>query len=298
MSKFPAQSVKVNYNRPTSLYASLQEIVDRKIVDALPFVNTQVVSFSSSNFAKISSSVLTGTLAIGSSSTTTNGGVMVASVAGSFATGSLETVANSQGRIMNKVEVRDATTNDPIMDGADKVYGLLQSANGTADGASIGASGSENLRLVLFKYDGASSDALTLVTYTGSVEFQINKLYTELTIPNFRFNGGTLDTDIIAQSTPKQRKFIVTTAYQANETINLTTGNGSVAGASTVSGDSITFPSSASAFNANGYIQIFISQGYQSKGSATQDDVTWQSATSFSVNRSIDIDEVITVIAP
>lgn len=298
MSKFPAQSVKVNYNRPTSLYASLQEIVDRKIVDALPFVNTQVVSFSSSDFAKISSSVLTGTLAIGSSSTTTNGGVMVASVAGSFATGSLETVANSQGRIMNKVEVRDATTNDPIMDGADKVYGLLQSANGTADGASIGASGSENLRLVLFKYDGASSDALTLATYTGSVEFQINKLYTELTIPNFRFNGGTLDTDIIAQSTPKQRKFIVTTAYQANEIINLTTGNGSVAGASTVSGDSITFPSSASAFNANGYIQIFISQGYQSKGSATQDDVTWQSATSYSVNRSIDIDEVITVIAP
>lgn len=295
MSNFPASTVGINYARTSiALYSTLQQYLDRKIVRAITFNSARAVTFSGTNFVKIDSTIVSGDLAVGSSSTCVSGGIVVASVAGSFATGSLEIVTNADGTIMNKVAIRDSVTNQEIRDTDNRtIWGLLQSANGVADGTAISGSGSENLRLVLFKYN--ATDTLALVTYTGTVEFEINKLYSLLSMPNYTFEGKSVDTDIVAQATPKTRKYIVTTAYQANEIINTTTGAGSIAGASTVSGDTITLPSSANAFNTNSAYRVFISQGYQSKGSAIQDDVTWQSATSFSANRAIDINEVIVI---
>lgn len=298
MSNFPASRVGIDYGREAiAIYETLQAYLDKKTVKTSPMIASRVITFAGASFVKIPSTVVAGDLAVGSSSTKVTGGVVVASVAGSFATGSLEIITNSDGEIMNMVAVRNADTNEPIFDGTsqDQVFGLLQSSSGTADGTAIGGIGVENMRLQLAKYD--NTDTLTAVSYTGDVEFEVNKLYSELTMPSYVKEGRSVSPDIVATTIKKQRKFIVTNPFVANEVITISTGAGATAGACTVTGDTILLPSSAGAFNINGDIAIFISQGYQSKGSTAQDDVTWVSTNSFSVNRALDIDEVINIIS-
>lgn len=298
MSKLPASTVGIAYGRESiATYATLQAYLDKKTVKTSPMIGSRVVTFAGASFVKIPSTIVAGNLAVGSSSTKVTGGVVVAPVAGSFATGSLEIITNSEGEIMNMVAVRNATTNEPIFDGTslDQVFGLMQSSSGTADGTAIGGVGVENMRLQLAKYD--DTDTLTAVSYTGAVEFEVNKLYSELTMPSYVKEGRSVSPDIVATTVKKQRKFIVTNPFIANEVITISTGAGATAGTCTVTGDTILLPSSAGAFNINGDIAIFISQGYQSKGSTAQDDVTWVSTNSFSVNRALDIDEVINIIS-
>lgn len=298
MSKYPASAIGIDYGRTgIGAYPTLQAFLDKKTVKTSPFINARAVTFAGTSFMKIPSTIVAGNLAVGISSTKVTGGIVVATVAGSFATGSLEIITNSDGQIMNMVAVRDAVTNQAIFDGVnlDQVFGLLQSSSGTADGTAIGGVGVENMRLQLAKYD--NTDTLTAVSYTGAVEFEVNKLYSELTMPSYVFEGKSVSPDIIATTVKKQRKFIVTNPFIANEVITISTGSGATAGASTVTGDTILLPSSAGSFNINGDIVVFISQGYQSKGSTPQDDVTWVSTNSFSVNRALDIDEVINIIS-
>lgn len=287
--------IKVNYNRPSSNYVKLKDFLDRKIVDRLPFNTLQQATFSSSNNAVLDDAIVAGNLAVGVNSIADTGGIVVAAVAGLFATGSTETITNSQGVILNKVEIRDAVTNDPILDTDGKrLWGLLQAANGTADEAAIGAAGSENLRIVIVKYN--TSDVLTLVTYTGTIEFQVNKLYSELTLPALRMNGGLVDADIIQAPSQLIRKLLVTTQFVPNEVIDISNGSGSGTGAATGSGTAVLLPNTGSAFNTEGKLVILRNGVVQDKGSGT--DVVWDSTTSLHFTDTLEIGEIVLIYAP
>lgn len=290
-----AAQLQIDRGTVGAVYATLKDFLNRKVVDQLPFVSTQTLTFSGTNNAKIDSSILAGNLAIGSNTAQNNGGIVAAVISGAFSTGSTETVTNTQGLIINKVEVRDSATNDPITDtDGRRIYGLIQAASGTGDGDAIAASGSENTRLTLIKYD--STDTIVTVTYTGSIEFRINKIYSELFVPALRLNGGSIDMDIIQQHAQLIRKLLVTSTFVPNEVINLTTGVGSGSGAATGSGAAITLPTSGSAFNTEGKLTIYRNGVLQDKG--TGNDVIWDSTNSLHFTDTIEAGEIIHIYAP
>ena len=221
----------------------------------------------------------------------------------------LNTTTDEPGNILNLVEIRDATTHEPITDtDTRKVWGLIQAPGDTLDGEAIGASAVENLQISFVKFDSTSS--LVAVALTGDVEFQINLLYSEKNIPAIIMEAGVPDRDIIdpgAELTePSVREFTVTTKYFAGEEINLADGTGAGvdfsisafanagAGKTTVTatghtysnGDSITISATT---NYNGTFTIFniqtntfdIAQGFlgdDATGTAgTTDGVSTQS---------------------
>ncbi len=290
-----SKQIKVDYGTSPSNYSTLQEMLSRKVVDRLPFNATQAVTFAGTAVMALDDSMISGDLAVGTSSTTVNGGILVALGTGNKTTAEVTAITSPQGIFVNKVDVRDSVTNDPIVDtDGRRVFGLLQAVTGTADGAAIGASGSENLKLTLVKLD--STDTIVTVSYTGEVEFQVNKLYSELTLPNFRMNGGLIDMDVVQTPAQVLRTLVVTGSFAANEVITISTGAGSVSGTASSTGATITLPSSSSSFNALGNVRVYRNGSLQHKGSGN--DIVWVSTTTFQFTESLDVGEVIIIEAP
>lgn len=288
--------IKVDYKiGGTSNYTTLEEVLNRKVVDRLPFNSTQVLTYSNTSVAKIDDSILAGNLAVGVSSTTISGGIIAALGTQNISTAETTLITNSQGIILNKVDVRDASTNDPIFDtDGRRLYGLLQTIPAVADGTAIEPATTENVKLTLIKIN--TSEVPVAVLYTGTVEFQINKLYSELTLPNIRMNGGLVDMDVISTPGQVMRKLLITGSFAANETINISTGAGSVAGTATASGATITLPTTETVFNNNANIRVYRNGALQDKG--TGNDIVWLSTTTFRTTQEIDIGETLLIEVP
>jgi hypothetical protein len=277
-------------------FSLLKDYLDKKTVKSAPWVNTQTVTPSSAAYSLIPSSVLAGALAIGTSSTQSNGGVMCAALAGAVGTAATTIISDSYGNILNLVDIRDSSTNDPIVDSSNrKVWGLLQAASSATDGDAIAAAASENLQISFVVFGAAYT--LSTTTLNQAIDFHINKLYSERYLPTLIKEGGNRDVDIISGT---QSQIIgywtVTTAFAANEVITLSTGAGAAAGISTPDGATILLPISAALFNADGRVIVSTNGRINHKG--TGKDVIWNSTNSLHFSRILEIGEEIMIIAP
>jgi hypothetical protein len=257
-------------------FASLYARAKRATVKNLPFVSTQVLTLSGVQFSLIDSSILAGNISLGISSTY-NGGVVAAALAGAVGTAATTKITDALGNVANLVAIRDSVTKDPVSYNNSEVFGLIQAASTAADGDAIGAAASENIQ-ISFVYLNASS-VLTLCALTGTVEFQVRKMYTDENLPVYEVEGGNAAPDMVAPSalSAKVAKYVVTTAFAANEVITLTTGAGAASGATTPSGDyaTVALGASANAFRDNNDIEV-VENGVEQVKST---DFIWDSTT-------------------
>lgn len=222
-----------------SLSTSYNTILDwflGKDVYVMPFneadisVNGQFKLLDSTNFS--------GTIALGTNSAT-SGGWHAAALAGAVGTAATTSIADADGHVTNLVEVRNASTHDPILDANGRaVHGLLQAASTVTDGDAVGAASAENIQVsfVIVAEDGT----LTLTSVTATVELALPKLITRLLRPAYSKAGLIPRADVLASTALLVRKYVVTTAFAADEVMTISTGAGSIAGAATPSGDSIS----------------------------------------------------------
>lgn len=297
MSKVSERQVKTDYTGGN--FPTLKDFLDQKKVRKMPWATARQVAVSSANFVLINSSMISGVIAKGSTTTQVNGSVIAGALSGAVGTASASvTVADAQGRIANLVQVRKATSNDPLLDSNGRVvYALVQCASTVTDGDSIGGSGSENLQLSFVVYD--SSQALALTTINETIQFGIKKVYAA------RNEGAFVDEDPITPETEIEaasvsttliRTYKVTTAFVANEVITVSTGAGATAGVTTVIGDTVSsLGASAAAMASNQKLQLERNGVPQDK-SVSGGEVVWDSATTFHFTEALDVGEQFNIL--
>lgn len=262
-------------------YGTLMDFMNRRRVDMAPYSETDIV-VAGAQFILVDDSMISGTIALGVNSQETTGGIVAAALAGAVGTAAITSINDTLGNVTNIVEIRQATTHDPILDvvGASgrRVYGLLQAASTVADGDAIGAAAAENLQLSFVYID--ASGVLTLIAVNDSIEIAVPKLTAERHMPTYFKTGSVAEADVIAPSIvpsePVVRKLVVTSAFAASEIITVATGAGAGTGASTPSGDTVaTLGTTAPNFNTENRTRIRLNGTQVTKGS----DVIWDSAT-------------------
>lgn len=279
-------------------YSTLTDYLNKIVVKTLPFVNSQSIVVPNVNVVLIPSTILSGVVSIGLT-TTTNDGIVAAQeptfTAGTaaFSLGSL--VTDALGNVANLVRIRNATTHDPVLyNNESEVYGLIQVANGVADGAAIAGVGVENLQMS-FVYVQANG-TFAGVTVNETIEFQVNKAFKERLTPTYVVESGNVAPDVLVTQIPAQKetRYVVTNGFANGEAIDLTTGAGGIAGTTTVTGDStaaINIGVDNAAFLAFDDLEFFVNGVLQVKGT----DFTRNSTTAVLVNMILDIGDVLTV---
>lgn len=291
MSKVSEEQLKLYYG---GNFTTLKDYLNRKVVKEMPWVNTQTVTPSSANVKLIPAAVLAGTLAIGTATAQVNGSVIVAALAGAVGTGATTSISDALGNILNLVDIRDSSTNDPLVDSSNrKIWGLLQSDSSATDGDAIAAAASENLQISFVIFD--SSNALALTTVNQAIDFKVNKVYAERNTPTLAKEGGNRDLDIISGVQGILRRYLtVTTAFAANEVITISTGAGAGSGVSTAAGATLLLPVSSGLFLSDGRVGVYRNGVKQIPGV----DIIYNSTDSFHFVSILSIDEVILIEAP
>lgn len=274
-------------------FNSLRDMAKKAWVKTLPFVSSQTLTVAGSNVALVDSTKLPGNISLGLTSTY-SGGIVAAALPGAVGTGSTVNFSDSLGNIANIISIRDTTTNAPITSGVYEVYALVQAASTVADGDAIGATAAENLQLSFVCFD--SSDALNLVSITGTIEFAPRKMITEENLPAYEVQTGVTAPNVMVPAAAKTihlATYTVTTAFAALENINLVTGAGAVAGVSTAAGDnaSVALGASAAVFNANNEVTVAENGVIQVKGT----DAIWVSNTALRFAIALDVGDKFTV---
>jgi hypothetical protein len=203
--------------------------------------------------------------------------VVAAALVGAVGTAAVTKITDSLGNVANLVALRDSVTKDPVTYQSNEVFGLIQAASTATDGVAIGAAASENLQ-VSFVYLNASS-VLTLCSVSGTIEFQVRKMFTDENLPTYEVESGSAGPDMVAPvaAAAKVAKYLVTTGFAAAEVITLTSGAGAASGASTPSGDyaAVALGASANAFRDNNDIEVHENGVEQIKST----DFIWNSNT-------------------
>lgn len=276
MSKVNAPQVAVN-RVSTSNYATLEDYLGGREVMRQPRVDSQEIVVAGANYSLVDSSLVSGNLAVGTG-TAENAGIVVAENVGAVGTGVTTSISDTNGNVLNLIDIVDADTHDPLLDSnGRKVYGLLQCSNGVADGTAITASGSENTQISYVIVD--QNGAFALTTVTDTIEFSINKVFVRRQLPTIFLAGNPDDQDIIQGNTktPKIAKFEITADYSNGEVITLSTGTGSGTGTSTVTGKSLTtIGADSSTFNTTDTTHVLLNGVRQDKGN----DVIWDTTGS------------------
>jgi hypothetical protein len=282
-------------------YTTLKDYLERRKILPMPFDEVQEIAVSAANFVKVDSTthlagdVLTVLDATPPVTAITNGGIAAAELVGAVGTGATTSHADSLGNILNLVRIRDASTHEEIKTSADRtVFGLVQCALNTVEGAAVGAAASENTQ-ISFVYI-AGDGTVTLTAITDTIEFCVNKLYMEAHVPTIYLEGGNADLAVVE---PKVQEplcgiFTVTTAFAANEVLTLSTGGGAASGASTNSGDTVTIDTSAALFNANNLNRVRLN-GVQLIRNV---EAIWDSADSLHITTAMDVGDVLEVEVP
>lgn len=272
-------------------YPALNDYLDRRRVMPIPFNETSKVVAAGVDVMKLDNTMITPATTIAKGTgTTENGGLFCTELIGAVGTGATDTDSDSLGNILNMVELRDATTHDPIVTSGDReVYGLIQCSNGVADGAAIGAPTSENVQ-VSFVYV-TDAGVITLVNVTATVEFVQNNVYLARYVPSILLEGGSRDQDAMPPITADQGEYVVTTAFVAAEVITLSNGNGAGSGLSTKTGETINLGANAAAFQANNLLQVMLNGVEQRK----ETDVIWDTSGSFHFALALDVGDYFEV---
>jgi hypothetical protein len=259
-------------------FTNLDDYLDGRIVVAIPFVDTQDLSFSVAQHSLIAAAVMSGKICKGSTGVS-SGGYIAAALAGAVGTAATTNITDSLGNVLNAVEVRDASTHEVLKEGNRDIFGLIQCSSTVTDGDAIAAAASENLQISLVYY--SESGVITLATaLTAAIEFQANKMITRRNLPTIFKEGGAGGVAITdSELKLSRREFVVGTAFIANEVITIATGAGASSGASTPTGDTLTLNASEALMNADRTCKVERNGVNQFKGSGK--DVVWDSTTTF-----------------
>lgn len=299
-------SRQVNLLRPDTggSYTTLYDYMRRRKVLHMPFNETQEIAVSAAQHVLIDSTThlpaqtITKLTASPPATAVTNGGICAAELAGAVGTAATTNHTDSLGNILNLVAIRNTATHAEIKTADDRtIFGLIQCANGVAEGASVGAAASENLQ-ISFVYMAGDGTLTLAPAFTETIEFHVNKLYMENHVPTIYLEGGNVDTVIVEPKIqePLSATYTVTTAFAANEVLTLATGAGAATGVSTPGGDyaTITLDSSAALFNGNNLDRIRLNGVQLIRNS----EVIWDSTGSLHITLAMDIGDVLEVEVP
>ncbi len=282
-------------------YTTLKDFMERRKILPMPFDEVQEIAVSAANFVKVDSTThlagdtLTVLDATPPVTAITNGGIAAAELVGAVGTAAITSHSDDLGNVLNLVRIRDASTHEEIKTAADQtVFGLIQCALNTAEGAAVGASASENTQ-ISFVYI-AGDGTLTLTTITDTIEFCVNKLYMEAHVPTIYLEGGNVDHVLVEPKVqePLSRVLTVTAAFAANEVVTLATGAGAGTGTSDTTGDTVTLDSSEALFNANNMIRVRLN-GVQLIRDV---EAHWDSSTTMHITTAMDVGDVLEAEVP
>lgn len=293
----------VNVLRPDTggNYATLMDYLERRKIMRMPWDEVQEVEVSGADFVLVDSTThLAGdTLTVLDAdppvTAVTDGGIAAAELVGAVGTAATTSHSDNLANVLNLVMIRDAATHNEIKTATDlTVFGLIQCANGVAEGANVGANAAENTQ-ISFVYIAADG-TLTLITITDTIEFQVNKLYTEGHIPSIYLEGGNVDLMVIEPivQEPLSRVLTVTAQFAANEVITLSTGGGDASGTSTGTGDTVLLNSSEALFNGDNCVRIRLN-GVQLLRDV---EAHWDSTTTMHITSIMDIGDVLEIEVP
>lgn len=257
-----------------------------------------------------------GLIAVGPSSNT-NGGYIAAdeanfTVAGTLGVG-LSQALDGDSILLNKADIIDDATNEPPSDGGATVFGLLQVVTGTADGAAVAGSGSENLQISFVKIE-PTGDALQLVSLpAGDYHFGLPRQRNFFSLSRGSVIAGSdALPDVLGPSqTPIRlpwREFDITgpgpgnQGPNANDPMNVQTGTFTTGGAQTTHGSFGTpaLPSTGAEFRDDARVKVWRNGNLQSKGASASDnrDVYFVSNTQLAFEDDLRIGEIIMVESP
>lgn len=135
---------------------------------------------------------------------------------------------------------------------------------------------------------GTTSDSFFIGKFSNKVYLRSNSGIIEAknsTSPYFQLSRGSFTA-----------KYTVLTDFAAGEVLDLATGNGSISGTCTVTGQpaNLSLPTNAALFNESAEIRIYINGVLAERGI----DVTWVSQTSISLALPFVAGEIIEVFSP
>lgn len=290
----------------------LRQVHDKKFVFRSPITpgTTDFTLGASAAGVLVDASLLVGgagTIAVGPSSTN-EGGYVAAdeanfTVAGALGVG-LSTALDSDGILLNKVDLIDAATNEAPSDGGVSVFGLLHVVTGTADGTSVAAAASENIQISFVKID-ATTDAITSVSLpAGSYSFGLPRQRCFFSLTRGAIISGVdgLPDAIGPESTafrlPHRHIDVTGTLPAANDPLNIQTGVFTTAGAQTIFSTFGTpaLPSTANDFRDDTRVKVFRNGNLQSKGVGKE--VQWVSTTQLSFAVALKAGDEIYIESP
>lgn len=276
-------------------FSNLNDYLDKINVKQMPYAEAQKINVSSANVSAILSGILTGKIFVDGTVRASSNGAIVAPNVTAFTAGTPiwddEVKSDDHGNILNKLEIRNSTTHDPVIYNDREVFALLQSANGVVDNADIVTTpAGENLQ-VSFAYI-ASDGTITSAIVNEEIEFRVNKAYSLRYAKVIELENGAKEQDVIIDSRIlRKRNYTVTTATTAGSSnLTLSTGALTNSGGSTPSGDT-AFTLSAAEFNSHETL-IWLNGVKQLKGT----DVTRVGDDTIAITLQLDVDDVIEVL--
>ena len=293
-------------------YATYEDFMDARTVHEGPYKPAaQVVTVASQNYALLNSTMLPGKIIAKDTTTQQNDptSVVAASLVGAVGGGAVTYVTDALGNILNKVQIRDSVTGNPIEDTDEKiVFGLIQCDNGAVDGSAVGASGSENLQISFVKEDVVNN--LVLVAINKTIEFNIATVMANRFRPTLMKENGEVgaDTKDLSSVNTNERVYIIQTANAPiGMQINLATDGLTGQGAATVdttdprsvSLGGSPLPNTGALFATNSKIQFYRNGQKIAKSDVTgSGDIGYVSSTTIQVNVKLAIGEELSVVVP
>lgn len=280
----------------SSVYNDLNEYLSSTKVRPYPYTISQTVSPVNSDFILIDNTKVIGNLSILPGIYV--GGIVSALLPGAVGTSSLNVVHDSNGNIINKIDIRHSATNDPVLDlSGNVVYGLIQSSSTVLNGDLIGAPASENTQISFFSVNPIT-DLLQLVVLNGAYEFRVNKIVNLYNNPPLILEGSDNVTEIIARPLYYYASLKITSDFAIGETINIQTGIGSITGIATVEGNIINLPTSAAVFQASNEIEIKRNGKILETHNMTTKEVTWISTSQIQITDVLLTGDILTIKVP
>lgn len=315
-----SRQVKVNRADASSSYVTLFDKLRSGQVYNVQKVAANTVAPSGVNHMTLTSTQLpAGIIGIfgGTAATLpTNNSIIMANLTGAVGTGAVTTVADGFGNAINMVKLTDPATNEPISTPSNyatasladrQVFGLLQAANGVTDGTAVGAVANCQISFIVF--DG--SNTMQLVNLSQTVEFDTTVFRDELHTPLIIRHGANQidDAQVGGKIDYIERRFEVTTAITVGSTINVNTGVVTGTGATTVTTvvdggvpvTNVNIQTSGASFVGSPSLEIWDNGVPMRKGTtplAAPNEIIWESATTISCYRTLDIGDEIIIKLP
>jgi hypothetical protein len=161
-------------------FSSLNDFLDRRVVKSKFWSSTQILyGLNNSQVALLDASMVgSKPIAIGAQTSVKEEAILAVKLTTPFDSDVRESVlyaTDSLNRILNLVEVRNATSQDPILVNGQKVYGLIQADTTVSDGDLVASATTKNLQISFVTFFLSDNNNLFQnVPVSGDIQFTLN----------------------------------------------------------------------------------------------------------------------------